>query len=196
MNRYLFPVICPAIRESFETNTQEVKRGKDSYNISEHLSERRGLPRAEWWLEKTAQQGYAPAQNSLAVMYAKEEGVEKDIQRAIKWLEKATKQGYAPAQFLLAQMYSTGEGVEKDIQRAIKWLEKATKQGYAPAQFLLAQMYSTGEGVEQDRRRAIKWLEKAAQKGHAPAKTILDKALKKKKEKKNTLSLKTCSNIF
>ncbi len=131
--------------ESFEKNPQEVKSGKDSFNISEHLSARGDLPRAKWWMEKATQQGYAPAQFRLAWMYDKGEGVEKDIQRAIKLLEKAAQQGYAPAQFRLAWMYDKGEGVKKDIQRAIKLLEKAAQQGFDPAKTILDKVFKKKE---------------------------------------------------
>ncbi len=177
-----------SLRESFEKNPQEVKRGKDSFNISEHLSKGGDLPRAEWWLEKAAEQGYASAQYNLAVMYSKGEGVAQDKPQAIKWYEKAAEQGYASAQYNLAVMYSKGEGVAQDKPQAIKWYEKAAEQGDAPAQYNLAVMYSKGEGGKQDKPQAIKWLEKAVQQGFDPAKTILE-ILFKKKEKQNPPAL-------
>ncbi len=177
------------LRESFEKNPQEVKRGKDSFNISEHLIARGDLPRAKWWLKKAAQKGHAPAQYQLAVMYYTGEGMEQNTQRARELLEKAAQQGYAPAQYLLALMYSNGAGMEQRYTaRAIEWYEKAAQQGYAPAQYLLAEMYYKGEGGKTDKPQARYWLEKAAQQGFDPAKTILE-MLFKKKEKQNPPAL-------
>ena len=45
-----------------------------------------------------AEQGYAPAQNSLAFMYTNGEGVEQNYEEAIKWYTLAAEQGYASAQ--------------------------------------------------------------------------------------------------
>ena len=161
-----------SLRESFETNTQEVKKGGNSYNIYEHLSIRGDLPRAKWWLEKSAEQGFATAQHSLALMYYNGKGVEQNTQLARELLEKAVQQGYAPAQFLLALMYLKGE-VEQNIQREIELLEKAALQGFAPAQYNLALMYYSGERVEQNTQLARELLEKPAQQGFAPAQFFL-----------------------
>ena len=158
-----------SLRESFETNTQEVKNGKDSFNISEYLRARGDLTRAKWWIEKAVQQGYAPAQDNLAVMYFKGDGRAQDLQRAREWFERAVQQGYAPAQFNLALMYLEGEGVAQDWQIARELFERAAQQGFAPAQYNLALMYLEGEGVAQDWQIAREWYEKAAQQGHAQA---------------------------
>src|SRR5208337_4622615 len=44
---------------------------------------------------KLAEQGDAQAQYSLAVMYGKGQGVERDPPEAVKWLTKAAEQGLA-----------------------------------------------------------------------------------------------------
>ncbi len=158
-----------SLRETFEKNPQEVKRGKDSYNISEHLSKRGDYLEQKWWLEKAAKQGYVLAQYSLAVMYYNGEGVEQDLPQAIKWFEKAAEQDFAQAQYSLAVMYDQGEGVEQDLPQALKWYERAAKQGDARAQYSLAMMYDQGEGRSASYITALKWYEKAAKQGHARA---------------------------
>jgi TPR repeat protein len=45
------------------------------------------------WLERAAKQGYAPAQNSLGLMYLNGEGVAANPQLAYVWLERAVRQG-------------------------------------------------------------------------------------------------------
>jgi Sel1 repeat len=47
---------------------------------------------------KAAGQGYAPAQNSLGVMYEKGQGVPKDWEQAFACYQKAADQGYSAAQ--------------------------------------------------------------------------------------------------
>ncbi len=53
------------------------------------------------WYRKAADQGYAPAQFNLGVMFATGQGVPQDYGQAIGWYRKAADQGYARAQFSL-----------------------------------------------------------------------------------------------
>ena len=56
------------------------------------------------WYTKSAEQGYAPAQVELGVMYHNGEGVPVDDAKAANWLQQAVELGYAPAQTLLAAL--------------------------------------------------------------------------------------------
>ena len=162
-----------SLRESFEKNPQEVKRGKDSFNISHHFRARGDLPRANWWLKKAIEQGYVLAQFDLAGVYYKGIGEAQDLQLARYWYEKAAQQGYAPTQYNLALMYYKGEGGAQNWQLAREWYEKAAQQGFVKAQFDLAVMYYKGEGGAQDKQLARKWLEKAAEQGFIKAQCLL-----------------------
>ena len=130
-----------SLRESFEKNTQEVKSGKDSYNIYKYLRRRGDWPRAKWRLKKAAEQGYFPAQNELAGMYLNGAGEEEDKLLAIEWMVEMAEQGYAPAQHNLAWMYYIGKGVKQDRHRARELYERAAEQGYTLSQDGLAVMY-------------------------------------------------------
>ena len=59
-------------------------------------------------LISAAEQGYAPAQLSLGVMYATGEGVPADSAEAVRWYRAAAEQGHAPAQFSLGVEYALG----------------------------------------------------------------------------------------
>ncbi len=109
------------------------------------------------------------AQNKLAVMYAKGEGVSKDAVRAVEWFRKAAAQGDVKAQFNLGWAYAKGEGVSKDAVKAVEWFQKAAAQGLAWAQNDLAVMYAKGEGVSKDAVRAVEWFRKAAAQGDVKA---------------------------
>ncbi len=122
---------------------------------------------------KAAKQGYAAAQNNLAIMYNDGKGVEQSYTEAVKWFRKAADQGYAKAQDNLAIRYYNGEGVEQSYTEAVKWFRKAADQGYANAQYNLAYMYKNGEGVEQSYTEAVKWYRKAAEQGDAAAQNSL-----------------------
>jgi len=56
----------------------------------------------------SAEQGYANAQNNLAVCYASGGGVEKDMKEAIRLFRLSADQGYARAQNNLAICYRRG----------------------------------------------------------------------------------------
>ena len=111
---------------------------KDSFNISMYLRKRGDLPRAKWWLEKAAEQGYALAQYSLARMYLSGAGWEEDELLAKELMKQMAEQGYAPAQHNLARMYLSGAGWGEDEFLTRDLLEKAAEQGYFLSQLLLS----------------------------------------------------------
>lgn len=97
-------------------------------------------------MRQKAEQGYAPAQFKLCIMYFTGKGVKQDYAQARLWLQKAVEQGYAPAQSLLGRMYYNGQGVKQDYAQARLWLQKAAEQGYAGAQKALNAMQTNSEG--------------------------------------------------
>lgn len=68
------------------------------------------------WYEKSALQGYAPAQHELGSRYSF-----KDPKKAYSWYLKAAEQGYSPAQWNLSFLYARGKGVEKNLIKAKMW---------------------------------------------------------------------------
>jgi len=80
-------------------------------------------------LKKAAEQGQKEAQNNLALMYVKGEGIPEDKQEAFKWFKKAAEQGLAVAQYNLALMYEKGDGVESNEREAFRWYMKAAEHG-------------------------------------------------------------------
>ncbi len=102
--------------------------------------------------------GDAEATSNLGVMYAKGNGVKKDVAESIRLYRLAAAKGDAGAQYNLGWVYSQGDGVSKDLAEASKWLSLSSAQGFAKAQGLLGWMYSAGEGVTKDNLRAHMWL--------------------------------------
>jgi TIR domain/Sel1 repeat len=109
------------------------------------------------WYRKAAEQGNAPAQCNLGIMYQKGQGVPQDYAQAVSWYRKAAEQGNAPAQNGLGIMYEAGHGVPQDYAQAVSWYRKAAEQGDAAAQFNLGVMYEAGLGVSQNYVQAYKW---------------------------------------
>ena len=97
-----------------------------------------------------ANQGNAPAQYNLGLMYEGGRGVPKDEAQAVAWFRKAAEQGNATAQYNLGVMYDNGRGVPKEEAQAVAWYRKAAEQGNAMAQTNLGLMYFIGRGVQKD----------------------------------------------
>ena len=85
---------------------------------------------AENWLTKSAGQGNANAQYTLARMYHEGQVVPQNYKAAVNWYTKAAEYGHKHAQHHLGMMYHKGLGVEKNEQTAKKWWGRATLQGY------------------------------------------------------------------
>jgi uncharacterized protein len=116
-----------------------------------------------------AEQGDAPAQYNLGLMYDNGRGVPRDYAAAVQWYRKAAEQGHAGAQYNLGLMYDSGQGVPQDYAAALSWLRKAAEQsgtgGAGLAQVNLGRMYAKGRGVPQDYVTAHMWFSLAAARG-------------------------------
>lgn len=149
------------------------------------------------WFRKSAEQGYAKAQNHLGVCYRFGDGVSKDYNEAVKWYRKSAEQEYVWAQFNLGVCYERGYGVSKDINEAVKWYRKSAEQGNADAQKWLKEngyslkasaeeMYNEGEyyyfgtgDYPQDYDKAVGLYRKAAEMGHIRAQFRMGKCYEK-----------------
>ena len=80
------------------------------------------------WYRLAADQGYAPAQNSVGVLYARGEGESQNWAEAVRWYRLAADQGYALAQQNLGNMYLIGAGVTQDNVQALMWFILAVSQ--------------------------------------------------------------------
>ena len=140
------------------------------------------------WYTKAAEQGYAPAQNDLGVMYLRlweelelrerklgRDDLETDMiscfDRAFGWFREAAKHGNPTSQFNLASqgavmvkiMPPETPDLNKWYESAIFAYRDAASRGYAPAQNELGKIYQLGLlGIDQDSKQALQWYLKAA----------------------------------
>jgi TPR repeat protein len=68
------------------------------YYLLARRFERKNNPRAVFWYQKAADEGYTQAQYRLGRCYAKGFGVEQNAAQAVIWYQKAADQGYQLAQ--------------------------------------------------------------------------------------------------
>jgi TPR repeat protein len=76
-------------------------------------------------LRQLADQGYAPAQNNLGMMYATGQGALQDYAAAAVLLRHAADQGYGLGEYDLGAMYGNGLGMPQDYVQAYKWFQLA-----------------------------------------------------------------------
>jgi uncharacterized protein len=115
------------------------------------------------WMLKSAEQGYAPAQEWMGMTFM---GATGDYGKADMWLRRAAEQGNAEAQFWLGAAYEQGLLGTTDYREPSRWLQKAAEQGHPDAQVALGQMYEDGEFVSQNYALAAGWYRRAAE--HVP----------------------------
>jgi len=112
-------------------------------------------------LRPLAEQGLAPAQNYLGIMYRDGRGVGRNDKEAVRWFKKAAQAGDMWARTNLAIMYLNGQGTEQNYPEAVELLHLAAGQGDSLAFYILGQLYVMGLGVQVDNVQAFYWLELA-----------------------------------
>lgn len=120
------------------------------------------------WLP-LAKSGDPASQFNVGMMYARGDGVDKDLAEAARWFRRAAEQGQVAAQARLGAMYARGVGIEQDYMEAARWLNRAAEQHHAESQYDLAILYFNGQGVEEDQSAAYFWMSLAALQRYIPA---------------------------
>jgi hypothetical protein len=135
------------------------------------------------WLQKAAQQEYAPARALLAdaaSQYRIAQQLAADpavAAQALPWLRRAAEQDHRPAQLQLGISLAEGLGFEADPAEAASWYAKAAAAGNAEALYRLALLYDDGVGVPRDTVKARDLLGQAVGLGHARAQERLTRLL-------------------
>jgi TPR repeat protein len=70
---------------------------------------------------RAAEQGYVPAENAVALMYANAKGTEQNYAEAAKWWVKAAEAGHLQAAFHASMVYRGGSGVPANAVLSGKW---------------------------------------------------------------------------
>lgn len=124
-------------------------------------------------LEKSAEQGYAPAQTTLAYIL---DAAEQDAD-AFHWYQQAADSNDAAGLFGLGGMYIKGEGTVKDPIKGGQLIEKAAQLDHVQAMRVYARALEHGQlGIEPDQGSAAEWYLKAASLGDQNSMLRLKKA--------------------
>ena len=150
-----------AIFLSLPCMAQADARTDGERGISEYL--KGNLIESMQLLEKSAQQGYIPAQTMLAYIL---DTAEKNDE-AFYWYQQAADRNDAAGLFGLGTMYGKGEGTAKDPVKSGQLFERAAQLGHAEAMRVYAHSLEHGQlGLTADPDSAASWYLKAAELGN------------------------------
>jgi TPR repeat protein len=127
-------------------------------------------------LASLAENGHAPSQFRLGMLYRLGLGVPRNPRLASYWFEKAARRDDVGGQYWLAESYRRGEGVPTSPELAFEWFHHLAEQGYVPAQYQVALAYTEGRGITRDDSAAVVWLQRAGGSGHPDAARRLARA--------------------
>jgi uncharacterized protein len=131
------------------------------------------LKRAFQYCQQAADQGFAPGQAALGLLYSR---MGKPA-LAERWLRKAAQQRDPEACYNLAMLLRNTQGAAKHSELILKCLTDASEQGLPQAQLKLGLMFATGDGVVPDPIEAHKWLLISQANGHLLAKPNVEHSL-------------------
>ena len=90
---YVEPGLPPPEAKPVDTGPTDSRM---QYDLALNLESGRGgakdMAEAAKWYRRSAEQGFAPAQTSLAYLYERGQGVTRDYAEAVKWYTKAADQ--------------------------------------------------------------------------------------------------------
>lgn len=113
-------------------------------------------------LMKSAENGKASAQYTIARSYELGNRVKSDNAKAILWYTKAAKQGHVDAAYRLGLLYYKGIGGFKiDLKKAFHFISLAANKNHKNSQANLAKMYENGDGVARNEELSDYWYEQA-----------------------------------
>jgi len=112
-------------------------------------------------LHEAADQGYAPAHNTIGHLYSHGYGVPKNVDEGLRWYRSGADLGNEVAMFNVGVAHETGNGVPRDYAEALAWWHRAADKGMAEAKYNIGVFYLEGKGVPRDYKEAMRWLRSA-----------------------------------
>ena len=120
------------------------------------------LIEAMLFLENSAEQGYLPAQETLAYILDQAE----QNSEAFHWYQQLANLNHPAGLFGLANMYAKGEGTDKNSQKAGQLIKQSALLNHLPAMRAYAYAWEYGQlGFSQNNSAAVEWYLKAANSG-------------------------------
>jgi localization factor PodJL len=162
------PIAASALTVSAPA-VQDQQALKTRYDLALQALQARD-PKSVDLMKMVANQGYAPAQYQLGILYKGGTLVTADKAEARTWMKRAAEGGVPAAMNEYGYMFYNGEGGAQDRPTAALWFRKAAERGVVDGQYNLAQLYQSGKGVPLNPSEAYKWMKIAANNGADGAK--------------------------
>ncbi len=112
--------------------------------------------------KKSADLGFAPAQNDLGILYSQGLGTEQNPSEAFRLFTLSAEGNYPAGQYDLATAYELGIGTDINYAEAFENYKKAADGGYPKAYNGLGSLYLYGNGVTKNPETAMQWFKKSA----------------------------------
>lgn len=150
---------------------------EEAYRLGVMYAERPWVKRnnlqAMKWLGWAAEQGYAPAQVNLGILFTERRCAARYDLNPEKWGKYSLKYHVGKEGICFWQTYERRYYkwlYKQDVNAARKWFGLAAEQGNADAQYNIGAMYDDfGFRLEKDYAESVKWYRLAAEQGHAMA---------------------------
>lgn len=113
---------------------------------------------ARYWSEKSAEQGYAPAQVRMGTIFHEGLGVPRNPERAMRWFLEAARQGHDGAQAMIGAALHLGIGVPADRVNAMRMLMLSAVQGNPMAKAYLPTVKA--ELTPEERLLIEEWMDR------------------------------------
>lgn len=194
MARALAPTLAPADLELAEQarvwliweSLSEEERPRDGARLPEDAEQRLDTAGAHWAkgdyapvleiVRSLAAAGESRSQNTLAEMYYRGTGVDRDLGKAAFWARRADAQGHPNATALLGLMHEAGRGAPANLAEAARLYRNAADSVPWAAR-RLGMLYEGGRGVVADPGQAVRWYRVAAEGGEPAAAAALGRML-------------------
>jgi uncharacterized protein len=142
----------------------------DQLEKAEAAYKRRDYATAAALWRPLANEGNAPAQTGMGILYENGLEVPRDRTQSINWYRKAAGQGDAEAEYRLGEAYVlgslSGAGLSRDIGLGLELMKKAASQGNIQSMNSIGSLYQHGLfGIVKDSNEAYIWYRKAADLG-------------------------------
>lgn len=121
-----------------------------------------------------ARAGNPLAQQRVARIYSRNQGVPVNETESCNWWEAAARQGEGPAMTNIGLCLETGKGRPQDHAAAAGWYRQAADKGQAIAMYNLGLAHEYGRGVPQGFDVAAQWFQRALDSGQLSSGNALD----------------------
>jgi TPR repeat protein len=143
------------------TQAQQAEAGdaRAQFNTAAQLERVKRYDEALAWYQRSAAQGFRPAEMNLAQMYENGIGVKQDLAEARGRYRRLAGLGDAEARYRAAKLAAAAG----DYAEALKLYERAARDDDWRAILDLGELYENGRGVPRDVPRAVRLYERVAE---------------------------------